>query len=366
MIERFFKRSQDEIDEDVNEINFSLGNSISKGIPWSEFSEVEIQGILKIHFERLGYDIIWRHREDPANEKGIDLECSHKITQKKILIAVKKKPKVNDLGQVLQLSQHSADHRIYLYLNGAAQSFRDQIIKFEPTIEFWDETKLEFALNESHLAIWIKIDNSNTIQAINKINRTLFTAIKSPSGNTFPKPNKKMLETLWDLKDRAVTLSKCATLIQFMFEDSKRFGEINYQQIQDLQMWCLDFLYTYSLISLLHSFDALSEEWKRIFAYTYEGTKSRSNWYMLVSSIHTEYVPGNVEKLIQHKSDNISQKNESTESDINEKIPTNSELREIYFNNASNQFRCIGIWADGLEFTINDIFKECLSEIKIK
>lgn len=93
--------------------------------------------------------------DDPANEKGVDLECTHKNNHKKVIIAVKKKPKVNDLGQVLQLSQHEADQRIYLYLNGATQSFRDQMGGFESTIEFWDEKSLGKSLDESRLTILI-------------------------------------------------------------------------------------------------------------------------------------------------------------------------------------------------------------------
>jgi hypothetical protein len=131
MIGRFFNNSNRQLDPQFLEIEFTLGKSISKGIPWNDFSEIEIQGILKIHFERLGFKVIWRHCDDPANEKGIDLECINKNTHKRVIISVKKKPKKNDLGQILELSQHEADLRIYLFLNGAAQSFRDQMVTFD-------------------------------------------------------------------------------------------------------------------------------------------------------------------------------------------------------------------------------------------
>lgn len=362
-MDNILKKIQMKFDNDSCEPDFVLGNSVSKGIPWSDFSEIEIQGILKMHFERLGFKVTWRHCDDPANEKGIDLECTHKKNHKKIIIAVKKKPKVNDLGQVLQLSQHDADRRIYLYINGAAQSFRDQIVTFESTIEFWDEKAFEKNLDESRLAIWLKIDNSFAIRAINSINNTIFTTIKNASEKPVPKPNRVIFETLWDLKDRAVTLSKCATLIQFMFEDSSRFGKMSYQEIQELQIWCLDFLYTNSLISIIHSFDSLSTNFKITLMQTHENTNGRSNWYMLKSSIRPEFIPGNIENLIRHKIHNSDTGGESQES---EKPMSESRINEIYFYEASNQFRLIGVWADGFEYTINDIFERCLIEAKIK
>jgi hypothetical protein len=124
--------------------------------------------------------------DDPANEKGIDLDCIHKKNHKKIVIAVKKKPKLNDLGQVIQLSQQGADQRIYLYLNGATQSFRDQMGMFKSTIEFWDEKLLEKNLDESHLAIWLKI--------VNSINKIIFTTVEYDPQKSFPKPTRVLYD----------------------------------------------------------------------------------------------------------------------------------------------------------------------------
>lgn len=362
MFARFFKKDQEKKDQVVSEITFTLGHPLSKGIPWNKFSEVEIQGILKIHFERLGFKVVWRHLEDPANENGIDLECTHIQNHKKIIIAVKKKPNKPDLGQLLQLSQHDADCRVYLYLNGAAQSFREQMVTFNSTVEFWDEKLLESMLDESGLTIWLKIDNSLAIQAISSINTTLFSLIKKPLRNKLPAVNKLDFRTLWDLKDRAVTLSKCATLIQLMFEDPDRFGKMNYQQIQNLQIWCLDYLYLYAAGSLQRSFDSLPRDFQLIFPYIYERTKGRSNW-LLLTSVQPEFTPGNIMRLIEHKfQDNSPDDVQTAESKTGLLNETN--LSKNYFNYATREFRCLGCWADGLEYTINDIFEEFLSEVK--
>jgi len=361
MIDKILDNVQKQFDERLHGKKTPSRDSLSRNIPWKEFSELEIQGILKMHFESLGFKVVWRHRDDPANENGIDLECTHKKDQNKVIVAVKKKPNKNDLGQVLQLSQQVANRRIYLYLNGAAQSFRDQMVTFESEVEFCDEKALENILDESGIAIWLKIDNSDAILALNSISKNLFASIEKSPLVSFPKRNKQTMKTLWDLKDRSVTLSKCATLAQFTFENPKRIGKLNYKQIQDLQIWYLNFLYSHSLISLSYIFESLSTDMRIIFSHTFEKTNGRSNWMML-ESIHPGLVPGNVESHISHE---ISEKLEKLESSKTENIVkerSESDFEEYYFSQAANEFRHIGIWADGLEYTIDYLFETYLSE----
>lgn len=56
--------------ESALDLNFRMGHPLFKGIPWEDYTELEIQTILKIHFEDQGYDVVWRHRIDSANEEG--------------------------------------------------------------------------------------------------------------------------------------------------------------------------------------------------------------------------------------------------------------------------------------------------------
>ncbi len=245
------KRDIQERDEQFDKLSMVLGKPISKGIPWPSFSEVEIQAILKLHFEILGFSVIWRHKEDPANEKGIDLECRRDSDGKKIIVAVKKKPKKNDLGQVLELSQGGAHERVYVYVNGAAQSFRDQRETFASDVEFWDEKVLEERLNESGLTLRLKADNSPAKMAMFQILKSIAEVIDNQPSNTPSQPlSQELMRTLWDMKDRAVTVNKCITMAQLMFEDSSRFGDSSGIKAQNLMVWCLDFIYTYGLNSL--------------------------------------------------------------------------------------------------------------------
>src|SRR6267143_6075864 len=156
------KQDLREMEEFVADVRLTDGAVLSKGIPWEEFSEREVQGILKIHFEVLGYDVTWRHHDDPANERGIDLECSREKGHAKVLVSVKKRPKKEALSQIVELSDEPADKRVYVYIGGASQSFRDKIPKFKRRVEFWNEEPLEERLSDTGLALSMKVDNSLT------------------------------------------------------------------------------------------------------------------------------------------------------------------------------------------------------------
>ncbi len=353
------ERGIQEWDEQFAKLNMSLGKPISKGIPWPSFSEVEIQAILKLHFEILGFSVIWRHREDPANEKGIDLECRRDSDGKKIIVAVKKKPKKNDLGQVLELSQGDAHERMYVYVNGAAQSFRDQRETFASEVGFWDEKILEERLNESDLTLKLKADNSPAKMAMFRIMKGIIEVIDNqPSNTPSQPPSQELMRMLWDMKDRAVTVNRCLSMAQLMFEDSSRFGDLSDIKAQNLMVWCLDFIYTYGLNSLQSVFVALPRELKELLSCVHENTKVRSNWLQLFT-YDPGLIPGRVEdacgkyeQLIASWKNNTEKlQSIPAEDDISE--PAYTELEEV-----ADELRRLGIWADGLEGTIDSLFEE--------
>lgn len=126
-------------DETELQSPFAMGAEVDDEIPWAAYDELEIQGLLKVHFEELGYKVVWRHQDDAANEEGVDLECSRGQADR-ILLAVKKKASHDDISQVLDLVKHKAAKRIYVYTESASQSFRNNFKEFsnrvEPLTEF--------------------------------------------------------------------------------------------------------------------------------------------------------------------------------------------------------------------------------------
>ena len=68
-------------------------------IPWQNYQEEEIQGIIYQYFLSLNYKVDWFHLEDKHKERdmGCDLLC--KKNGESIAIAVKKHPRASDTAQ---------------------------------------------------------------------------------------------------------------------------------------------------------------------------------------------------------------------------------------------------------------------------
>jgi hypothetical protein len=354
------EKTADDEDEDFVEMSFLQSGRISRGIPWLDFSEKEDQAILKIHFERLGFDVIWRHHDDPANEGGIDLEC--RSPQRRVLVAIKKRPKKDALAQVVELSNEPADQRVYVYIGGASQSFRDQLANFGDKVEFWDEKVLEDRLNASELTRILKSDNSRAYQAVLRIMQILVKTIGSkPKAGPVPRPTWELMETLWGLKDRAVTLHECASMMQLLFENPKRFGELDYDQIQNLIMWALDSVYSAALLSLRHAFEALTPELKRLIFRVHETTRIRSNWLHLFS-----YTPGLMPGWVDSALKDYEKARDETKKMalITERRRTNRKVQDnverSHIDEAVGEFRSLAMWAYSLEATVDDLFERCV------
>jgi hypothetical protein len=339
---------------------FSMGGMISKGIPWNRFSEIEIQSILKIHFENLNYTVVWRHKEDPANERGIDLECQR--NNEKLLIAVKRKPKKEDLAQLIELSDYEAARRYYIYIGGATQSFRDKIPNF-PKIDFLAETRLEKELNKSHLTLTLRIHNSKANQAMLHIMRGIINTIKEKDEPEIDQSiNPKMIRRLWELKDRSVTIHKCASMAQLMLENPNRVGELSNEQMNDLMIWILDYMYVYGFNSLQRFFTDLPKDFKPILNHVYQETKIRSNWFMLFA-YRPGLIPGMVDMYLKEYDE--EKKDWEKAGEFFDRSKKNGEIipdiQFSYLDDIAERFRRLAVWGEGLEGTIDYVFEHAIS-----
>lgn len=354
------QRTKKELGQNNLYPKFLFKKSVSEGIPWRKFSEIEIQALLKYHFETLGFDVIWRHKHDPANEKGIDLECIRKKDKEKIFIAVKIKPLKNDIAQVLDLTNSSADRKIYVHINGTAQSFRELSEQYGYNIEFWDQNKLEETLVESNLTPILKIHNSSTSTTIHEITKILERTINTVPKKEFPKPTVEVMETLWGMKNRAVSINKCARMLQTMFEHPENFGPVNQKQVLDLVLRCHDRLSS-ALDSLRDGFKSQSPDLKAILYYIHKETSVRSNWRNLKFFDHG-LIPGNIVSEIEYSQITISN------DDVDDIEETNQEISDInsskyIFQNAAGEFCSIAVWADAIEDTIDFVHEGCLNKL---
>lgn len=344
---------------DLYLMNAMAGYSANGVIPWNEYSEIEIQTLLKMHFEGLGFDVTWRHRDDPANEEGIDLECRRKSDGQTTIIAVKRHPRKEALAQVLQLAHQEADKRIYVYVGGAVQSFRDEIKTFEPGVEFWNEKRLQSSLNKSGLALDLVFANSIVNAAMLSIMRDILRAIDDKSCQSLTsKPSAQTMDSLWGLKDRVVIVHKCATMAQLLFEKWDGIGMLNRGVIDQTVIYVMDFLYGEGFFTLQRSFDHMSPELQSLLRRVYVKTATRSNWIQLFL-YHPGLRPGSVERMYSEASRRNGELRKSLEA-LKEKAKVKHlpKLRQTHPLSASDWFRYLNAWAGGLEGTIDDMFTE--------
>ncbi len=351
----------DEEDENLVDMNFSMGNPISKGIPWKDYTELEIQALLKMHFELLDYETTWRHRDDPANEEGIDLEFYRKSDNRKVLVAVKKFPKKEALAQIVELADHEADERIYVYVGGGAQSFRNKQANFSSKVVFWDERELESMLNETGMTLRLKIANSKSDEAIFRIMVQIVRGIKGKPPQALPADlSNETLETLWGMKDRAVTVHRCASMAQSMLEKPTQFGELTQEQVQTLVMHLLDYLYTYGLMSLRRTFEDLSPELRSLLHEVHKKTEIRSNWLELLQYTRGA-VPGTVAGVHEEFEKDRARWKEVVQRMKSRGSKEATEVHEpTHLEEAADSFRLLSIWAGGLEGTIDYLYERCV------
>lgn len=347
--------------ESALDLNSKMGHPLFKGIPWEDYSELEIQTILKMHFEYLGYEVIWRHRIDPANEVGVDLECSRDSDGERVMVAVKKRPKKEALAQLVELEGHEG-RKVYVYVGGAAQSFRDQLAKFDGKIDFWDERRLDEQLNPSGLTVELKIANSPSNDSMFKIMGGIIKAVsaKPHLGQGEPKVTAELMETLWGMKDRAVTVNQCLRMAQQMFERESNFNELTDGQVQSIVVYLLDFVYAYGLLSLKSLFSRMPPDLVALLHDVHERTAIRSNW-LLLYAYRPGLMPGRVEAAYKEYEEEKAKAKKMDESiKLLAKDGLLPEAKVTNIDDATRAFRRFANWAYGLEGTIDDLYTKCV------
>ena len=264
-------------------------------IPWLEFVESEIQTLLKAHFEILGYKIRWCHDEDAPHERGIDLDCTNNEGDR-IVVAVKKDPRTEDIPQLLDLSRTEARKRIYVRIKGGTQRFEDETRKHKETVDFWDPERLEKEMNTSGLTLTLLFRNSSVVTEMLRICRLFIVTGQEYEAPVKPKRSDcepMILRVLWDLKDRAVTLSKCFGLLQQLLEDTAFLTTLRADDARDLFSSGLAYLSVYGSRPILRTLERGDPQLLALIREAYLKTHSRSNW-LDMSRMTTRLRPGSI------------------------------------------------------------------------
>jgi len=247
-------------------------------INWAKFTEMELQTILKIHYEELGFNVRWIHLEDKAHEKGIDLVC-WKAEPEKIGIAVKKNPKKGDIYQLQELANSKYKERIFVYVGKCSRSFSEALTKHR-NVAVLNEEGLEELLQTSRLLHGILIDNTELMFALSYLGERFFLIAREEKRVDKPtKYNREILKKLWHLKDRVVTLHRCSRMFDDLFEKDDIVKKIGEKQLLDISMSFLGFMFYEALNPFLKSVD--DDVWNLI-RIDYLENRDRSDWFTLL------------------------------------------------------------------------------------
>jgi len=321
--------------------------SLHPEIPWPKYREEEIIYLLMVHFALLRYSVHSPHFADPSHEAGIDLEATRR--DKRVIVAVKKRPQNSDRGQLADLSRSKASQRIYVYISSPTEGFRREMRNIR-NVEYWSARKLTLQFVESGLAFGLLFDNSPLPEVMKVIFSLLLSWGNARGRAMIPKLSAKRLAVLWGLKDRAVQLNKGSRIIQIVLERGyeRRRMRKNLNLTEELLDLCSTALYQLYMDAALPILRILSSKPDIVrlgvrLAYT-EG-HARSNWKGLVSFLgRTGSVPGRI----------IG--DEKPEDRMAPMVFKGEPISAIRMHDASSIFRVLSIYAYDLEQVIDDIF----------
>ena len=250
-------------------------------IPWDEYSEEEIQAILKQYFESLGYKVDWLHMEDRRMEKGIDLQCTKR--NKSIGIAVKRKPVSSDHRQLVDLVNSKCKRKIYVYVYKPTPTFRVKVERYKKHVEFWNPKLIERTFKKTQVGLCLLYDlyfgNSPFAEKAAAFLTSLHSLVKSKkkiSSRSFP---LKKMGDLWQLKDSVVSMHKSLGLLLETFEDEAVIANINEIAIFKIFLIALESI-TFSLHKFIELWEKATADNSLIFQ-AYEEWGDRSNWFSL-------------------------------------------------------------------------------------
>lgn len=325
-------------------------------IPWDRFSEDEIRKILSLFYETQDIKVYDVHSADRSHEEGADL-----ILNDDTAIAIKIKPKKGDCYQLIELSKRKEEHKIYIYIQDPAVSFKNAMGAWGENVEFWDNKKLTntFFEKNPYFAANIIFENSNCFQTLLRI-RNLFFDLWSENFNKKNVYNKKTkienksLSTLWRLKDMAVTLHKTSKLLNSMFKGN--FTESNMNLNKELIEAYLQFLDALNkhIVLFPSYFSEFYERNKEYVDYIAYNTSDRSNW--LYIAWFKPLVHGMVKEKLEEEIESTKKHKKSLKEFPDKEFEKNRSKKNDVWSAIESQTHLIHIFGCAVEATIDDIF----------
>jgi len=281
----------DDLDQDLREMNLWMAKPLTFAIPWLQFTPTEIQFLLRIHFQRMGY------MTKPLSSDPVVLDCHdshggsitlHVCFPKDDLALQARRLRMLDR----QFGKLSSNRRVIVLLEDTPEKNADTA-----EIEIWNRSQLELELCKSWLTQQLLVDNSSAVTELLRIACLLINEGEKGKKRAHLRAirlhdSPELKEILWSLKDRTVTLQKNCMLLQYLCENTD-LRKMHDRELFESTLALLSTYGTRPILDLFRSNDELILLAKEVYKRTY----GRSNWFQLAGFV-PDLRPKRLEKRV--------------------------------------------------------------------
>lgn len=333
-------------------------------VDWNQFNEEQVQTLIAILFQSIGYSIENWHEADRAREDGADLIV--RKSKDSIALAVKIKPKTEDRQQLSDLSKRKEKKKIYVYIQTPSGKFRESMSEHDEIVDFWGKEELNdfFVKKNSGFTTSLIFDGHKISQTIHEAQRTLFELLRKCRSLEKRAPKRldsQSFKLLFRLKDDGVSLHKTnqnvIPLIEKPINMKKR--ELN-EHFLRLFLEYLDILNS-RLISFLHYFELFYNRNEDLVNNSIIENDGRSHWLDILQYSTDNALPSLQKELKE------AIKYDKLLKTIKKRFPDKEQekyWRERAKNNEvwavmESRVRKLMIFGAGIEAIVDDIVDEC-------
>jgi gas vesicle protein len=325
-------------------------------IPWKLYSEAEILEVLTEIFRAKGYKVYNIHKIDRRGEQGVDMECTKPAENEKVILAVKKKPKKSDVGQLEEFAKRPSTSRIYVFIDEPSTAFKNVMDGLKNRMSFWNAETLTYELFCTDLRFYLFMVLENSFEKqVYKIIYSFFNVYKRIKKIKVEQPLKAtpdMLNLLWAAKDRSSSLHKSLRTLQLLFEGMS-LSEVTEETRKAMTFAFLESIENLkwaNLDQLRSHFSEFMDKYSANFEQFCKQTKGRSNWTIWARTRPT-LSPGHITKSLEsgresaHRMKEFSKRHDTSEL----KPPSLSEI-------LGDVARILANEVDMFEETVDDLF----------
>lgn len=251
---------------------------------WEEvilgIDEVQLQDLLTEVYTNKGWQVKNMHRVDPKSENGADLEL-RKVT-KKILVAVKEKPKTSDIDQLKRLWQRRSEAElVYAYSKPSTGGFATEAERLSEDIKFLHGKELHDFLIEGESITYLQsiFEIHPLIQEYAEALSMVWSCkhIEIPEKST-----RKDFLNLYSLKQAVLKKRAAVNVFSLKYDeyvnslivkDSEEFPKILDEIISNLNL-----VQRFAGVSLFETFAEVARTTPQLFARLWNIISQRTYW----------------------------------------------------------------------------------------